>query len=222
MATFMPALIVVDMQYDFIYGSLAVSRGSEIIPVINELLSRSFVAKIASKDFHPPEHISFALTHDKPTFSKLTTYPPGDVMKERPLDQILWPVHCVANTPGSEFVEGLNYQALTNVVMKGTDQGIEMYSAFRDPWHIANTALHKILEGLAATDVFIVGIAGDYCVKNTAFDAVDFGYETWVIRDAVRSVHNTGMEWKDMKEKGIRIVDCAEVKRLVEGNTGQA
>ncbi|KAG6842443.1 hypothetical protein C0991_007573 [Blastosporella zonata] len=215
MAPFTPALIVVDMQYDFVYGSLAVPNGSEIIPAINELLSHPFVAKIASKDFHPPDHISFASAHDKPVFSKLNIYPPGDVKKERPLEQVLWPVHCVANTPGSEFVEGLDQDALTAVVLKGTDQGIEMYSAFRDPWHIANTVLPKLLNDSAVTDVFIVGIAGDYCVKSTAFDAVELGYKTWVIRDAVRSVYDTGAEWQDMEKKGIRLIDSAGVKCLV-------
>ncbi|KAG6919031.1 hypothetical protein DXG01_009741 [Tephrocybe rancida] len=215
MAPFIPALLVVDMQYDFVHGSLAVPNASEIIPPINELLACPFVAKIASKDFHPPDHISFAITHDKPVFSNITIYPPGETHTDRGLEQVLWPVHCVASTPGSEFVEGLAQEALTAVVIKGTDQGIEMYSAFRDPWHIAHSALPKMLEDLKITDVFIVGLAGDYCVKSTAFDAVEFGYKTWVVRDAVRSVYDTGTEWRDMEQKGIRLVDCDDVKRLV-------
>ncbi|KAG6830897.1 hypothetical protein H0H92_014048 [Tricholoma furcatifolium] len=215
MAPFKPALVVVDMQYDFVHGSLAVPGGSEILPAINELLACPFVVKIASKDFHPPDHISFATTHDKPTFSKTVIYPPDDADENRPLEQVLWPVHCVADTPGSEFIQGLNHDALNDVVTKGTHPGIEMYSAFRDPWHLANTKLPKLLEDHGITDVFIVGIAGDYCVRSTAFDAVEFGYTTWVVRDVVRSVHDAGVEWTDMKEKGIKLTDCAEVKRLV-------
>ncbi|KAG5340913.1 Nicotinamidase [Termitomyces sp. J132] len=215
MATFVPALLVIDMQYDFVYGSLAVRNGSEIIPAINDLLVHPFVAKIASRDFHPPDHISFAATHDKPLFSKTIIYPPGDKKQERGLEQVLWPKHCIANTPGSEFVEGFNQKALTGLVNKGTNREIEMYSAFRDPWHLANTTLPKLLEDHGVTDVFIVGIAGDYCVKSTAFDAIDFGYKTWVVRDAVRSVHDTGFEWGEMEKKGIKLVDCTEVQHLV-------
>ncbi|KAG6849980.1 hypothetical protein H0H93_002982 [Arthromyces matolae] len=216
MATFAPALIVVDMQYDFVHGSLAVANGIEIIPKINDLLTLPFVAKIASKDFHPPNHISFAATHEKPVFSKITIYPPNSTDSDRGLEQVLWPVHCVAHTPGSEFVEGLNVGALNTTVLKGTDQGIETYSAFCDPWHLANTTLPKLLEDHRVTDVFIVGIAGDYCVKSTAFDAVEFGYKTWVIRDAVRSVHDSGVEWEEMERKGIKIVDSTDVKHLVK------
>ncbi|KAG6889479.1 hypothetical protein C0992_004984 [Termitomyces sp. T32_za158] len=215
MATFTPALLVIDMQYDFVYGSLAVRNGSEIIPIINDLLAHPFAAKIASRDLHPRDHISFAATHEKPLFSKTVIYPPGDIEQERGLEQVLWPIHCVADTLGSEFVEGLNQRVLTGLVTKGTDQGIEMYSAFRDPWHLANTTLPKLLKDHGITDVFIVGIAGDYCVKSTASDAIDFGYKTWVIRDAVKSVHDSGSEWGDMERKGIKVTDSAEVKRLV-------
>ncbi|KAF8078992.1 Isochorismatase-like protein [Lyophyllum atratum] len=215
-STFTPALLVVDMQYDFVYGSLAVPNGNTIIDIVNSLLDYPFVAKIASKDFHPPGHVSFAETHQKPVFSRVTIYPPGDTHKERPLEQVLWPVHCVANTPGSEFVEGLKHEALTHVIYKGTDQDIETYSAFRDPWHLSNTELPAILKSHGVTDVFLVGLAGDYCVKSTAFDAVDFGYKTWVVRDAVKSVQDAGTEWEEMQRKGIQVVDYAEVKRLFE------
>ncbi|KAG6878139.1 hypothetical protein C0993_011853 [Termitomyces sp. T159_Od127] len=203
------------MQYDFVYGSLAVRNGSEIIPAINDLLALPFAAKIASRDLHPTDHVSFAATHGKPLFSKTLIYPPGDIERQRGLEQVLWPIHCIADTLGSEFVEGLNQTALTDLVTKGTDQGIEMYSAFRDPWHLANTTLPELLKNHGITDVFIVGIAGDYCVKSTAFDAIDFGYKTWVVRDAVRSVHDGGPEWEDMERKGIKVTDSAKVKRLV-------
>ncbi|KAG5636595.1 hypothetical protein H0H81_007535 [Sphagnurus paluster] len=211
--TFRPALLVIDMQYDFVHGSLAVEGGHSIIDTVNLLLALPFVAKIASKDYHPPNHISFAETHQKPVFSKIRLlHPDGG---EESLEQVLWPVHCVADTPGSEFVEGLHSGALTSIVHKGTHPSIEMYSAFRDPWHLENTVLPSVLESHGVTDVFIVGIAGDYCVKSTALDAVDFGYKTWVVRDAVRSVSFEGTEWTDMQLKGVRIVDSEEVKRMI-------
>ncbi|KAG5647687.1 hypothetical protein DXG03_008410 [Asterophora parasitica] len=212
-AKFTPALIVVDMQYDFVHGSLAVPDASAIIQPVNSLLACPFAIKIASKDFHPPDHISFARTHNKPVFSKINIHPPR-YHEGRALEQVLWPVHCVANTPGADFVEGLSHQAINTTVLKGQDPGIEMYSAFRDPWHLAETALPAALQRHGVTDVFIVGLAGDYCVMSTALDAVDFGYKTWVVKDAVKSVHD-GEEWDEMERKGIRLVDSQEVKKLL-------
>jgi len=221
MPRFSPALLVVDMQYDFVHGSLAVPDGNIIIDTINSLLSLPFLTKIGSKDFHPPNHISFAKTHGREVFSTTTIYPPGATDGKRGLTQVLWPVHCVAGTDGSEFVDGLHNNLLDGVVYKGTDPGIEMYSAFRDPWHLSNTALPSMLEEYGITDVFIAGIAGDYCVKSTAFDAVDFGYKTWVIRDAIKSVGNTGKEWQEMEEKGIEIVDSVEIQAILTASRSQ-
>ncbi|RDB28417.1 Nicotinamidase [Hypsizygus marmoreus] len=214
-STFVPALLVIDMQYDFVHGSLAVPNATTIIDIVNSLLALPFATKIGTKDFHPPNHVSFAATHDKDVFSKITIYPPGDIKEERALEQVLWPVHCVASTPGSAFVEGLDHKALDSVIYKGTHPEIESYSAFQDPWHLATTELPKTLEGLGVTDVFLVGLAGDYCVKCTAMDAADFGYKTWVIKDAVRSVSEGGSEWEEMEKKGIHIVDSAQVRKLV-------
>jgi len=215
MSVFRPALLVVDMQYDFVYGSLAVPDGRSIINAINTLLSYPFIIKVGTKDFHPPNHISFAESHNKALFSTITIYPPGDTNKQQGLEQVLWPIHCVAGSPGSEFVDGLHHEVLDSVIHKGMDPGIEMYSAFRDPWDLSNTSLPAMLQTHGVTDVFVVGIAGDYCVKSTAFDAVDFGYETWVISDAVKSVSNAGTEWGEMIKKGIRIVDATQVKDML-------
>lgn len=217
--TFVPALLVIDMQYDFVHGSLAVPGAASVIPIVNNLLTLpGFATKLATKDFHPPNHISFAATHRKPVFSTTTIYPPGNFRKDMALEQVLWPIHCVASTPGSAFVEGLYSKAFNGIIHKGTHPDIESYSAFRDPWHLSTTELPTILKSLGITDVFIAGLAGDYCVKCTAIDAVDFGYKTWVIRDGVRSVSNTGTEWEEMAEKGIRIVNSAEAKHYVKSN----
>jgi nicotinamidase-related amidase len=211
-APFVPALLVIDMQHDFVHGSLAVPGAPAIIEIVNTLLSLPFSIKIGTKDFHPTDHVSFADTHQKPVFSKITIYPPGDTREERALEQILWPVHCVASTPGSEFVQGLNGEALDAVVHKGTHPEIESYSAFHDPWNISNTELPRLLEAQGVTDVYIAGLAGDYCVKYSAVDAVQFGYKTWVIRDAVRSVSDTGSEWIAMKKEGILETDSFEIQ----------
>ncbi|KAF9469777.1 Isochorismatase-like protein [Collybia nuda] len=214
-APFVPALLVIDMQHDFVHGSLAVPGAPQIIDVVNKLLSFPFASKIGTKDFHPSNHISFAATHRKPEFSKITIYPPGGTEGERALEQVLWPVHCVASTPGSEFVHGFNHEALDIVVHKGTHPDIESYSAFRDPWHLSNTELPDLLQARGVTDVFIAGLAGDYCVKCSAIDSVLFGYKTWVIQDAIRSVSDTGSEWEVMEKEGILELDSIQTGEML-------
>ncbi|KIL71565.1 hypothetical protein M378DRAFT_65809 [Amanita muscaria Koide BX008] len=211
------ALVVVDMQYDFVYGSLAVSDADTIVDTINQLLDLSFVKKIGTKDYHPSDHVSFAATHDKPVFSTTTIYPPGEEKDEsKALEQVLWPVHCVASTPGSEFVDKLHSDALDAVVHKGTHRDIESYSAFQDPWKITTTELPRLLSESGVTDVYVCGVAGDYCVKSTALDAVEYGYRTWVVQDAVKSVSNSGAEWKEMENRGVRAITSDElIRRLV-------
>ncbi|KAF8226299.1 Isochorismatase hydrolase [Tricholoma matsutake] len=211
------ALLVIDMQYDFVHGSLAVPDATSVIDEINSLLALPFTIKIATKDFHPADHVSFAVVHDKPPFSKIIVYPPGET-ENRPLEQVLWPVHCVASTPGSEFVQGLHLEAFDAVVHKGIHREIETYSGFRDPWHLTTTELPSLLEAQEVTDVVVVGVAGDYCVKYTALDAVDFGYSTWVVRDAIRDVFNTETHWEEMRERGIHIVkNMTEVQSMLRG-----
>jgi len=209
------ALVVVDMQYDFVHGTLAVADAPSIIGNINSLLALPFVTKIATKDLHPVDHVSFAAVHGKPLFSKMTIYPPGDGRADKGREQVLWPVHCVDSTPGSEFVEGLDHEAFDDVVHKGTNRGIETYSGFRDPWHLSNTELPSLLEARGVTDVFVVGLAGDYCVKCTALDAVEFGYETWVVRDAVKDVFNTEAHWQEMKDKGVHTINMTQVRDIL-------
>ncbi|PFH52277.1 hypothetical protein AMATHDRAFT_140362 [Amanita thiersii Skay4041] len=217
---FTPALIVVDMQYDFVYGSLAVPDAPSIIGIVNSMIDLPFAAKIGTKDYHPPDHISFASTHAKPLFSKITIYPPGGKKdKSRALGQILWPDHCVASSPGSEFVKDLRSQELDAVVHKGTHRDVESYSAFHDPWRITMTELPKLLAGRGITDVYICGLAGDYCVKYSALDAVKLGYRTWVVRDAVRSVSDAGVEWGEMEANGVRVIKCDDVRRRMERQT---
>jgi nicotinamidase len=211
------ALLVVDVQYDFVHGSLAVPDAPSIIDTINSLLALPFTIKIATKDFHPADHVSFAVVHDKPPFSKITVCPPGDTRTDRAREQVLWPVHCVASTPGSEFVEGLHHEAFDAVIHKGTHRDIETYSGFRDPWHLTTTELPSLLEAQEVTDIVVVGLAGDYCVKSTALDGVEFGYETWVVRDGVRDVFNTETHWEEMKQRGIHIVNMTEVQNMLRG-----
>jgi nicotinamidase-related amidase len=215
---FKPVLIVVDVQFDFVRGSLAVPEAESIIDGINSLLDSNlpFIKKIATKDYHPPDHISFATTHGKPLLSTTTIYPPGQEKDEsKALEQVLWPVHCVASTPGADFLEELHSGAFDAVVYKGTNREIESYSAFHDPWKITTTELPQLLSANGVTDVFMCGLAGDYCVKCTALDAVDYGYKTWIIRDAVKSVSKSGAEWTEMEERGVKMTSIAEVTDMI-------
>jgi nicotinamidase len=213
-ADFVPALIVVDTQVDFTTGTLAVPDAPALIAPINAALALPFALKIGTKDFHPPGHISFASTHPgKALFDRITIYPPGEGPEGgRGLEQVLWPDHCVAGTPGADFVPGLDAGALDAVVHKGSHPAVECYSAFRDPWGVAETELERLLAGRDVTDVFVVGLAGDYCVRYTAGDAVRCGFKTWVVQDLVRSVSSERREWDEMKGEGVEVIDSHELK----------
>lgn len=213
------AVLVIDVQNDFVSGSLAVRDAEQIIDTINTLLTLPFALKIGTQDYHPANHISFALNHaGKKVFDNIMIFPPAELLEKRrhddtlpalgPLEQVLWPVHCVQNTFGAAFVDGLEHECL-EVVRKGCDVGIECYSAFEDPWGLTNTGLEEKLKTKGITDVFVIGIAGDYCVKFTALDAKKHGFRTFVIRDAVKSVSDEGTEWTEMIKAGVEIIDTA-------------
>ncbi|KAL4071238.1 Isochorismatase-like protein [Scleroderma yunnanense] len=223
------ALLVIDMQVDFVTGSLAVPRATEVLEPINEAIDLPFAYRVASKDFHPPGHISFASTHGRQLFETTTIYPPerlvrqtgGDVedIAERGLKQTLWPDHCVQGTPGVELIPGLKVDNRFDIVLKGTDPGVECYSAFKDPWHLLPTDLEKNLHQHKVKDVHLVGLAGDFCVKATAIDAAKAGFNTYVVTDGVRSVFDGGKEYDEMREEGVRIIDLVELKqRMLVGS----
>jgi len=220
---FIPALVIVDLQVDFVTGSLAVPDAQSIIEPINSILALPFAFKVGTKDFHPPGHISFASKHNRSVGEKITIYRPDidppDI--ESGIEQILWPDHCVQSTPGSEFAEGFNSLALHAVVHKGTHPGIECYSAFGDPWGLSTVELPTLLSEKKVTDVFVVGLAGDFCVKSTAIDAVKSRLDgaklrTWVVKDLVRSVGSEGKEWEEMQKAGVMLVESDEVKARLE------
>lgn len=208
--TFTPALLVIDMQNDFVNGTLAVPDAASIIDPINDMITLPFKVKIATRDFHPGNHVSFAETHQKPLFSTATIYHPDDPDQIKGLMQVLWPIHCVADTSGADFTPGLKSTSFDAVVHKGTHPNIESYSAFRDIWHRGESELPQLLRENQVTDVFIVGLAGDYCVKYTALDSVDFGYTTWVVKDAVRSISKEEVAWEEMRKKGVQFTNKKE------------
>ncbi|KAH7887773.1 Isochorismatase-like protein [Phlebopus sp. FC_14] len=223
-----PALLVVDMQVDFISGSLAVPDGQSLLEPINEIIDLPFKCRYASKDFHPPGHVSFASTHGKRPFEKITIYPPrtlleqtaGDVsaINELGLEQVLWPDHCVQGTSGAEFIPGLHADMLDETIYKGMDSGVECYSAFKEPWSLRSTNLERLLRDNGVTDLYIVGVAGDYCVKASAIDAANLkAFNTWVVTDGIRSVSSEGKEWEAMRSAGVGIIDTASLKMRLQG-----
>jgi len=218
--SFVPALIVVDMQHDFVHGSLAVPGAVAIIDTVNKIISLpGFKSKVATQDFHPNNHVSFASTHKKSVFSTATIYHPGDTDRIKGIEQILWPDHCVADTIGATFVEGLKADSFDAIIHKGTHSHIESYSAFRDIWNKSETELHELLSRKNVTDIFFVGLAGDYCVKYTAIDALDYGYRTWLVTDGIKSIADEEVAYEELKKKGARFLTLEELKQKLTSST---
>ncbi|KAF8214623.1 Isochorismatase-like protein [Mycena galopus ATCC 62051] len=218
------ALIIVDLQEDFCppNGSLAVSDGRDIIPIVNGLLrSPIFDFKVATKDWHPADHISFAANHPEPknrpfeSFAKvINPYNAAESYETR-----LWPVHCVQGTHGAELVPELDIDKVDKIIEKGQDKRVEMYSAFADPFEnpcVAQSELRGYLKDNAVGKVYVVGLAMDYCVAATAKHAVKEGFETYIIEDATKAV-DPGEGWnvaqKEMQSIGITFVRSTELKQ---------
>lgn len=176
----MDALIIVDVQNDFLPGgTLPVPRGDEVVPAINRLLPR-FALLVATQDWHPPNHRSFASQHPGRSV--------GDVIDLNGLPQVLWPDHCIQDTPGAAFAPRLETSRIERVFQKGVDPGIDSYSGFFDNAGRRDTGLGAFLSERGVTRVCVVGLATDYCVKATALDARRLGYDATVVLEAVRGV----------------------------------
>ncbi|KAF6766743.1 pyrazinamidase/nicotinamidase [Ephemerocybe angulata] len=212
---FVPALLVIDMQNDFVYGSLAVPGASNIINRVNQLIDLPFTTKVATRDYHPDNHVSFAKTHQQEPFSRIIIYHPDDRDELKGLEQVLWPVHCVAKTVGADFVPGLTQTKFEKTIFKGTHRKVESYSAFRDAWARDESELPGHLAEHGITDVFCVGLAGDFCVKYTALDAVDYGYRTWVVVDCVKSISQDEVAWDKLKSAGVHFTTSEFVKKRI-------
>lgn len=191
---FVPALIIVDFQEDFCppNGSLAVAGGRDIAGPVNELLSLpSFAVRVATQDWHPPNHISFAPNHKgkKPFEDSVTVINPHNPAET--YETRLWPVHCVQGSKGAELVPELEVGKVDSVVRKGQDPRVEMYSAFYDPFkspRVSDSGLVGLLKEKGVTHVYVVGLAFDYCVRCTAADAASEGFVTYVIEEGTRAV----------------------------------
>ncbi len=174
------ALLVVDVQTDFCPGgALAVPKGDEVVPVINKLMGE-FEMVVATRDWHPRNHCSFADAH-----------PGGKVGERVDLErgsQLLWPVHCVQDTPGADFAKGLDKAKFTKIIDKGIDRDIDSYSGFYDNDRGRSTGLEDFLRSKKVDEVHIAGLATDYCVKYTALDCVKAGFKTTLHLEACRGL----------------------------------
>jgi nicotinamidase/pyrazinamidase len=175
------ALLVIDMQLDFLPGgALAVADGDTIIPGINTLAAR-FDHVILTQDWHPRGHISFASSHPgKQPFTDTTEAPYGT--------QTLWPDHCIQNTPGAALHPELNIPHVELILRKGFRQHIDSYSAFLENDHTTPTGLSGYLRERNLTRLFFTGLAYDFCVGFSAIDGAKLGFESIVIEDLSRAV----------------------------------
>lgn len=205
-------------------GSLAVPEGRATVAVVNRLLALPrFVLRVATKDWHPPDHISFASNHaGKQPFVDFATVTNPLNPDEPSYKTRLWPDHCVQHTPGAALVPDLDpSRYLDTVIEKGTNKDVEMYSAFYDPFtnpRVSDSGLAALLKERAVTHVYVVGLAADYCVRCTALDSLKEGFVTYIVEEGTRAVDAGAWPTQrtELAVAGVQMVhlDGPEVARL--------
>ena len=195
------ALIVIDMQYDFLPGgALAVENGDEIIPVINRI-QEDFDVVVATQDWHPEGHHSFASSH------------PGknefEVITMNGQEQVLWPDHCVQGSRGAELSDAVDWRKVSAVFRKGMDPRVDSYSGFFDNNRKNSTGLSGYLQELDVSSIYVAGLAADYCVYYTAKDGKELGFDTYYILNATREIskdtYQAGL--KDLENKEVHLIE---------------
>lgn len=175
------ALILVDLQNDFMPGgALAVADGDATVEVANALMP-GYDLVVATQDWHPADHLSFASNHQDRS--------PGQVLQLDGLEQVLWPVHCVQGSAGASFHSALHVGGIHEVIRKGADRRVDSYSGFFDNGKRQATGLGDLLRSNGVTAVHVMGLATDYCVKFTALDALDEGFDVHLIEHGCRGVN---------------------------------
>ncbi|NCB38251.1 MAG: bifunctional nicotinamidase/pyrazinamidase [Erysipelotrichia bacterium] len=204
----MKALVLVDLQNDFMPGgALAVVDGDAVIPLANWLAAK-FPIVVATQDWHPHDHQSFAVNNP----GKMV----GDVIDLNGCQQTLWPAHCVQEKHGADFHPDLKRELIQMVFKKGINPEVDSYSGFFDNNRKYPTGLETWLREKGVTDVYILGLATDYCVKHTAIDAASLGFNTYLIEDACRGVDlNAGDSARSisaMKDAGVKAISSRELQ----------
>lgn len=204
------ALIVVDIQNDFLPGgALAVPRGDETVAIANRLMPL-FSTVVLTADWHPADHSSFASQH--------TGKSPYDVVPMPYGNQVLWPDHCVAGTSGADFAAGLETVRAHAVIRKGTDKNCDSYSGFLAADRKTPTGLAGYLKSRGVTTVFVCGLATDFCVAWTAQDAAAAGFKTYLIEDASRAIDAGGSlaaAMAGLKTAGVGVIEKKDVPGLL-------
>lgn len=201
----MKALLLIDIQNDFLPGGrLAVPEGDAIIPLVNALQPR-FDLVVATQDWHPAGHQSFASSH--------AGRRPFEQIDLHGLPQVLWPDHCTQASAGAELAPALHTERIEAIFRKGTNPEIDSYSAFFDNGHRKSTGLADYLRGRGVTQVYVAGLAGDYCVYYSALDALAAGFATTVIEDATRAISGAGFDLAkaDLRARGAQLRPSADV-----------
>jgi len=203
----MRALVLVDLQNDFMPGgALAVTEGDLVVPVANALMPR-FALVVATQDWHPADHGSFA--------SNNPGHAPGDVVELGGVSQVLWPDHCVQQTPGASFHSALNVAGIDAVIRKGANADVDSYSGFFDNDGQTDTGLNELLSSQGVDELVIMGLATDYCVRWTVLDAVGLGFGVTVITDGCRAVEVTPGDGdaalSEMRAAGARLTTSGEL-----------
>jgi len=183
-----------------------VPEGDAVLPVINRIQPR-FDLIVATQDWHPPDHLSFAVNHPGRQV--------GEVIELDGLPQVLWPVHCVQSTWGAELAPGLDTRRIVHVVRKGTDPRIDSYSGFFDNARRRATGLEGFLRQQDVRELYVAGLATDYCVRATALDAVQLGFSTFLIADACRGVNlqpgDVDRALAEMAQAGVRLIHSTDL-----------
>ncbi|MCF8226587.1 MAG: bifunctional nicotinamidase/pyrazinamidase [Bacteroidales bacterium] len=204
----MKTLVIIDVQNDFLPGgSLEVPGGDEIIPVINRIQDK-FGLVIATQDWHPANHISFASNHEDKQ--------PFDEIEWKGMTQVLWPDHCVQDTPGAGFHTALNMTQVEAIFRKGMDRQLDSYSGFYDNGHEKSTGLAGYLRERDAKELFFCGLAADVCVWYTILDACKEGFSVTLIEDATKPINEEAFVKikEEMKSLGAALITSDEIEEF--------
>ncbi|MRI63185.1 bifunctional nicotinamidase/pyrazinamidase [Ornithobacterium rhinotracheale] len=188
----MKALLIVDVQNDFMpYGALPVAKGDEVVPYINQIVE-SYDLVVATQDWHPADHKSFAAEHDGKK--------PFDVIDLNGIQQVLWPTHCVQATEGAEFHSELNIKPIEVIFRKGMNPEVDSYSAFFDNDKKYATQLSGFLKAKGVKEIDVVGLAADYCVFYSVQDALNEGFKVNLHLKGTRAIDPKNFEENILKE----------------------
>ncbi|MGI9469897.1 MAG: bifunctional nicotinamidase/pyrazinamidase [Rubripirellula sp.] len=206
----MIALLLIDIQNDFLPGgTLAVPEGDEVVAIANRAM-KSAEHVVATQDWHPRDHGSFASQHEGVEL--------GDKFTLEGLPQIAWPDHCVQGTYGAEFADQLDQTRIDLVVQKGTDRSVDSYSGFFDNGQRHATSLDAHLKSIDCNEIVLMGLATEYCVRFTVLDALRLGYRTHVVLEGCRGVNLNPSDVlrsiRDMQAAGAQI--CESLTQVFE------